>query len=415
MFQLPWEVRQTINTIEQAGYEAVVVGGPVRDLLREMPPHDWDIATSAPPEQIIALFPKTVPTGIKHGTVTVIIGDMPLEVTTYRREAEYQNHRKPEAVEFVSNLEEDLKRRDFTINAMAYRVEQEVVVDLFGGQADLKNGMIRAVGDARERFEEDALRMLRAVRFACKLDFKIEPQTLAAITEKAPLLSYISEERIAAELIASLCAATPQPFELLEQTGLATYCLSELSFWKPEDWKAAAIRLQRVPMDKKLRLAALFCQAGKTEEQCAVTAKKALKRLKLDNDTILGVTSILMHGNVSFPMQDAALKRLVRAVGESLLEATLWLSVITKQEEQQAEKWVAKTVLQYQNLKQRGEPVFLQQLNLSGTELKNEGISGKEIGVLLHALLEWVTDYPEYNQKTLLLERAKCMREEGMK
>lgn len=230
MFQLPQEVQQVIHTIEQAGFEAVIVGGPVRDLLRVQTPHDWDIATSARPEQVMEWFSKTIPTGLRHGTVTVLMGNMPLEVTTYRQEAAYQNHRKPTSVAFVSNLEEDLKRRDFTINAMAYRMSGEVV-DLFGGQADLKRGIIRAVGDARERFEEDALRMLRAVRFACKLDFEIEPQTLAAITEKAPLLQYISKERIAAELTAALCTGAPRHLLLLPQTGLAAYCLPEFASW----------------------------------------------------------------------------------------------------------------------------------------------------------------------------------------
>lgn len=414
MFQLPQEVQQVIHTIEQAGFEAVVVGGPVRDLLRAQTPHDWDIATSARPEQVMEWFPKTIPTGLRHGTVTVLMGNMPLEVTTYRQEAAYQNHRKPTSVAFVSNLEEDLKRRDFTINAMAYRMSGEVV-DLFGGQADLKRGIIRAVVDARERFEEDALRMLRAVRFACKLDFEIEPQTLAAITEKAPLLQYISKERIAAELTAALCTGAPRHLLLLPQTGLAAYCLPEFASWDWTDWENAVERLQRLPAEKTLRLAALFQKTGETPAQCAAAAKKALKYLKLDNHTISDVTAVLMQQTVSFPITDAALKRLVRAATEPLLETVLWLNAIDSYDGQRARQWVENTVRQYQTIGQRGEAVFLQDLALSGEDLKHVGISGKEIGELLRTLLEWVTEHPNDNQKALLLERAKSMRKAGLK
>ncbi len=414
MFQIPQEVQKVIHTIEQAGFEAVVVGGPVRDLLRAQTPHDWDIATSARPEQVMEWFPKTVPTGIRHGTVTVLLGNMPLEVTTYRQEAAYQNHRKPTSVAFVSNLEKDLKRRDFTINAMAYRMSGEVI-DLFGGQADLKRGIIRAVGDARERFEEDALRMLRAVRFACKLDFAIEQQTAAAMQEKAPLLQYISKERIAAELTAALCTAAPQHLLLLPQTGLAAYCLPEFASWNEADWENVVERLQRLPAEKTLRLAALFQETGETPAQCAAAAKKALKSLKLDNHTICDVTAVLMQQTVSFPAADAALKRLARAVGEELLETVLWLHAVENYDGQQVRQWVEDTAWQYQTIKQRGEAVFLQDLALSGEDLKNVGISGKEIGELLRALLEWVTEHPNDNQKVLLLKRANSLRKAGLK
>ena len=414
MFQIPQEVQQVIHTIEQEGFEAVVVGGPVRDLLRAQTPHDWDIATSARPEQVMKWFHKTIPTGIRHGTVTVLMGNMPLEVTTYRQEAAYQNHRQPTSVAFVSNLEEDLKRRDFTINAMAYRMSG-AVVDLFGGQADLERGIIRAVGDARERFEEDALRMLRAVRFACKLDFAIEQQTAAAMQEKAPLLQYISKERIAVELTAALCTAAPQHLLLLPQTGLAAYCLPEFVSWNEADWKNAIERLQQLPAEKTLRLATLFQKAGETPAQCAAAAKKALKSLKLDNHTISNVTAVLIQQIVSFPAADAALKRLARAVGEELLETVLWLHAVENYDGQQVRQWVEDAAWQYQTIKQRGEAVFLQDLALSGEDLKNVGISGKEIGELLRALLEWVTEHPNDNQKVLLLKRANSLRKAGLK
>lgn len=414
MYELPKEVNQVIHTIERAGFEAVLVGGPVRDLLRGATPHDWDIATSARPEQMMTLFPKTIPTGVQHGTVTVLVGNMQVEVTTYRREAAYQDHRKPESVEFVPDLMEDLKRRDFTINAMAYRTETGIV-DLFGGQEDLKNGIIRAVGDAQERFEEDALRMLRAVRFACKLDFAIEAQTLSAITEKAPLLRYISRERIAAELIAALCAPMPRHLLLLQQTGLATYCLPELSDWKGTEWETVVGLLERLPAEKNLRLAALFYREGQDTARCTALAEKTLIRLKLDNRTIYNVETILKNQKVSFPLSEPALKRLVRDVGEPLLEATLWLSAAVDNSERQSEAWVNETIQMYQKIKRQREAVFLRDLDLSGDDLKREGLDGKEIGRLLQALLEWVIEHPEQNRKNLLLERMRFMRKEGMR
>ncbi len=414
MYELPKEVNQVIHTIEQAGFEAVLVGGPVRDLLRGATPHDWDIATSARPEQMMTLFPKTIPTGVQHGTVTVLVGNMSVEVTTYRREASYQDHRKPESVEFVPDLMEDLKRRDFTINAMAYRTETGIV-DLFGGQEDLKNGIIRAVGDAQERFEEDALRMLRAVRFACKLDFAIESQTLSAITEKAPLLRYISRERIAAELIAALCAPMPRHLLLLQQTGLAAYCLPELFDWNGTEWETVVRLLERLPAEKNLRLAALFYREGQDTEPSSALAKKTLIRLKLDNRTIYNVETILKNQKVSFPLSEPALKRLVRGVGEPLLEATLWFSAAVDTSERQSEAWVNETIQMYQKIKRQREAVFLRDLDLSGDDLKREGLDGKEIGRLLQALLEWVIEHPEQNRKNLLLERMRFMRKEGMR
>ena len=197
---LPEKVLMIINNLQFHGYEAYAVGGCVRDSILARQPEDWDITTSARPQEIKRIFRRTVDTGIEHGTVTVLVGKDSFEVTTYRVDGEYEDNRHPKEVRFTNKLEEDLRRRDFTINAMAYNDEVRLV-DVFGGMQDLNHHLIRCVGDPRERFSEDALRILRAVRFSAQLDFPIEPETAAAVREMAPSLRNISAERIQAELV----------------------------------------------------------------------------------------------------------------------------------------------------------------------------------------------------------------------
>ena len=212
-----------IKKLQQAGYDAVIVGGAVRDTLLKLAVHDVDVATSALPEETKAVFSKTVDIGIEHGTVLVLDAGEPIEVTTFRTEGEYADHRRPDKVDFVTNLAEDLKRRDFTINAMAFRAKDDIV-DLFGGRDDLAAQIVRAVGKAEERFREDALRMLRAVRFSAKLNFTVEAETLAAITTCASDLQYIAIERIKSEFDQIVRSHHPyKAFQLLVDTGLANY------------------------------------------------------------------------------------------------------------------------------------------------------------------------------------------------
>lgn len=410
MFELPKEAKQVIHILKNAGFEAVLVGGSVRDLLSGNAPHDWDIATSAKPEEIMALFPKTIPTGLRHGTVTVCMEEMIFEVTTFRKEATYLNHRKPQSVSFVSALEEDLKRRDFTVNAMAYRLSGEVV-DLFGGREDLEKGVIRAVGQAAERFEEDALRILRAVRFACKLDFEPERETLEAMREKAELLQYISAERIAAELTAALCAPAVSHFMLLPQAGLTAYCLPELAEHSMKEWQEIINLLYRLPAKKELRWAALFC--GKSnEEKCAETARQTLKRLKVDNLTIRRVETILHCGAIPYPVSASALKQLVRETGEELAEDVLRFGFAKTNTAEQARERTEQTMRKYKEIKKRREPIFLHDLKISGRDLQTTGAMGAEIGHLLQKLLDLVTEHPEQNETSLLLEQARRMRGE---
>ena len=198
--QLPEKVNTIITLLHNAGFEAYAVGGCVRDSILGREPEDWDITTSAMPEETKELFDKTVDTGIEHGTVTVLLGREGFEVTTYRVDGKYEDSRHPKEVTFTRSLREDLKRRDFTVNAMAYN-EKDGLVDVFGGLSDLKKGKIRCVGDAKERFSEDALRILRGIRFAAQLGFSIDEKTKAGMKELAPTLKNISVERIQAELV----------------------------------------------------------------------------------------------------------------------------------------------------------------------------------------------------------------------
>ena len=224
--EIPAKAEKILNTLQSAGYEAYVVGGCVRDSLLNRTPGDWDITTSATPWQVKALFRKTVDTGLKHGTVTVLDGGEQFEVTTYRVDGTYEDGRHPSSVTFTGSLKEDLQRRDFTINAMAYN-KKDGLVDIFGGVRDLDRRLIRAVGDPEKRFEEDALRMMRAVRFAAQLDYKIDEDTAAAIGKLAPNLQKVSSERIRTELEKLLVSDHPEKLRTAYETGLTRYFLPE--------------------------------------------------------------------------------------------------------------------------------------------------------------------------------------------
>ena len=227
---LPDKVSYILDTLHSAGFEGYAVGGCIRDSLLGKEPKDWDITTSATPKEVKSLFPHTVDTGISHGTVTVLLEREGFEVTTYRIDGKYEDSRHPKEVTFTPNLLEDLKRRDFTINAMAYN-QKDGLVDAFDGVGDLRRGLIRCVGDAKQRFKEDALRLMRAVRFAAQLGFSIERETYAAICEMAGDLRRISVERIAAELVGLLVSDYPEKIRALYESGITSVILPEFHHW----------------------------------------------------------------------------------------------------------------------------------------------------------------------------------------
>ena len=286
---LPEKVKLIIERLESHGFEAYAVGGCVRDKILKRVPDDWDITTSAKPEEVKVLFCVTIDTGIKHGTVTVLIEKEGFEVTTFRLDGDYTDGRHPDNIEFTASLTEDLKRRDFTINAMAYS-ERRGLVDKFGGTEDLKNRLIRAVGIPEERFGEDALRLLRALRFAAQLNFEIEENTYKAVKNLSNTIEKVSAERVAKELEKLILSNNPDKMRLVYESGIMSVWLPELNEYFKNDIDKAEVYLKAMKSafyaDRKellmIRLSLLLERTG------AEAAYKALRRLKLDNETVRG-------------------------------------------------------------------------------------------------------------------------------
>lgn len=439
--KIPDNVSKIINILEKCGFEAYAVGGCVRDAFLGKEPADWDITTSARPEQVKALFNRTIDTGLKHGTVTIMMGKTGYEVTTYRIDGNYEDHRHPESVTFTSSLKEDLMRRDFTINAMAYS-DKRGLVDLFGGKEDLRQGIIRCVGNAEERFEEDALRMMRAIRFAGQLNFRIDPATLQAITVKRKLLANVSAERIQMELLKMLISDHPEVLRVAYESKLTEIFLPEFDrmmetpqnnphhMYNVGDHTLHALTyIQPNPI---LRLSILFHDMGKpatrtTDENgidhfhkhpkvsCDI-ANDVLKRLKFDNKTIQLVTTLISYHDTRF--KDPAcsgrrqVRRTIQKVGPTLFPYLL--DVMEADNKAQSsymreEKLsiIAETRLVYQEILDDGDCLTLKDLKINGNQLKALGIrEGKIIGAILNTLLSMVLEHPELNDYVYLKELA---------
>ena len=369
--QPPKYVIHILNTLERSGYEARLVGGCVRDTLLHRRPNDWDVATAAAPEAVTELFERTVPTGIRHGTVTVLYGGSACEVTTYRVEGAYSDHRRPDSVRFTSRLEEDLSRRDFTINAMAMDASL-AITDPFGGREDLSRRLIRCVGDARERFTEDSLRMLRAVRFAAQLDFALDSAALEAIAGCAPLCSALSPERVAAELRAVLASRDPDMVWLMADLGLLNAWLT------PREGERT--HLGALPRCARL---AHFCR---DLSRCgSITSTDTfLRSLRMDTrsvKTCSAAADILASGSRDY-------KRLLRDYGEDAV-----LAAYPKSRRLRA-------------VLRSGECWSLASLAITGGELAALGYAGRELGEELRRLLEHVIDCPEDNRPEILCKLA---------
>ena len=436
--ELPRKVVLIIKNLQRHGYDAYAVGGCVRDSILNRKPEDWDITTSAKPEQVKRIFRRTVDTGIEHGTVTVLIGKDGFEVTTYRVDGLYEDGRHPKEVTFTSRLEEDLKRRDFTINAMAYN-DDERLVDAFGGMRDLNYHLIRCVGDPKERFSEDALRILRAVRFSAQLAFPIEPETAEAIKSLAPNLEKISAERIQAELVKLLVSDHPERIQDACELGLTTVVLPE---WDDMvgvkqntphhkyDVAAHTVHaLQNVKNDKVLRLTMLFHDMGKpvmktTDENgrdhfkghaiaSEQIAKTVMKRLKFDNDTIRKVTKLVAYHDYRMEPTGANVRRAMHEIGVELFPYYLAVRLAdTKAQSSYERRGKLENIIQirelYRNALRNKECVTLKDLAVTGTDLINLGIApGKELGTLLNELLDMVIEDPAWNQKGKLCDYVK--------
>ena len=383
MYKLPKYVRDTLKTLSDAGHESYIVGGAVRDLMLGKNPTDYDVTTSAAPNEVVCLFRKTVNTGIKHGTVTAIVDNFPVEITTFRSDGNYSNHRSPENVQYLKSIDGDLARRDFTINAMAYNADVGVI-DLFGGKKDLTDGIIRAVGNPEKRFEEDALRILRAVRFAAKLNFKIEKITLDAVIKKSDLLKFISRERIFSEISKILVSDNPQFISVLLQSGALDFLglsyqnnlqgLCGVSNSLPLRFYTLARLCDADPImlctslkaDGKLKY---YCRQMQLSEQLALPPDR-------ENAKILMFKTDAETAHDFFEFKN-------KAEGKSNYNSAVIDEIITSK-----------------------EPYNYKQLNIGGEDITALGVKGKDVGKILEELMYEVIKYPQKNRKDILIKTA---------
>ena len=389
---MPHDVEWVIGKIREHGFEAFAVGGCVRDTLLDREPGDWDITTSARPEEIKGIFGKTVDTGLQHGTVTVIKNRSGYEVTTYRIDGEYHDGRHPESVEFTSNLKEDLKRRDFTINAMAYSHETGIV-DEFGGMDDLKNKVIRCVGLAHDRFTEDALRILRAIRFAAQLGFEIEEETYRAISDIAPNLKMVSKERIQVEMTKLLLSDHPEKVLMVEATGISPYVTADF----PAVFGRLGIaKLKTLPKEKSVRW------AGFLRHMNPAKVRAILKGLKLDNETIDNARMMVEAAQTPLVPEKPQIRRFLSRMSRYQFEGCLLLKELDGREQ------VAEIRRLWQEIEEAGDCISLKNLAVNGGDLMRAGMKqGKEFGEILAWLLELVLEEPALNEKEVLMEKVK--------
>ena len=434
---LPRDVNYIIETLYSNGYEAYAVGGCVRDTLLGRTPKDWDITTSAKPEEVKALFNHTIDTGILHGTVTVMLNHEGYEVTTYRIDGEYEDASHPKEVTFTANLVEDLKRRDFTINAMAYN-HKVGLVDEFDGVKDLENKIIRCVGNPMDRFSEDALRMLRAVRFAAQLGFSIEDKTQEAVKALAPTIKKVSAERIQVELVKLVTSEHPDEMRTVYELGLTKIFMPEFDTMmetkqlnKHHMYTVGEHSIQsmlNIRADKVLRLTMLLHDVGKP--QCRSTgedgqehyynhpkvgadiSKDILKRLKFDNDTIDRCYKLILYHDDRPAMTQRSIRKSISKIGlqqyPSLFEVkyadTMAQSMYKRDEKL---NYLEEYKAIFKDIIDSGQCVEKKSLAIGGKELMEIGMKpGKEMGLVLEKLYEKVLEEPEMNTEENLIEYA---------
>ena len=436
---IPWQCEKILKRFSDNGIEAYLVGGCVRDSLLGKTPKDWDICTEALPEQVIALFQdeKVILTGLKHGTVTVLLGAMPVEITTYRIDGEYEDNRHPKEVFFTGSLREDLSRRDFTINALAYHPDKGVI-DYFDGIGDLNRGLIRCVGDAASRYQEDGLRIMRAVRFACVLNFQFEEQTEAAIKEYSYLLRNIAKERIQVEFDKILTSSWAMyGLETLARLDCFPYFLPEICHtWQftqegglhQYDVFGHTLRMVNlVPAEVVLRLAALLHDIGKPyvwqmvdgkdefpqhDVVSAELAEQILERMRYDKKTIARVKMLISEHTRGLLPKEHNMRRAIADIG---VDGVRQLIQIKRADIQAHNDILAKEPLSIfddmeallQQILDRGDCCTLKQLAVSGKEITALGCKGKAVGDVLDFLLDIVLKNPDCNEKQYLLEQAR--------
>ena len=433
---MPQAVKEIIATLQQNNFEAYAVGGCVRDSILGREPNDWDITTSASPEEVKALFRRTIDTGIEHGTVTIMIDKVGYEVTTYRIDGKYEDGRHPTEVTFTRNLKEDLLRRDFTINAMAYN-DTDGLVDIFGGLEDIERKVIRCVGDPRARFTEDALRLMRAVRFAAQLGYTIEEETREAMKEIAGNLKKISAERIQVELVKTL--VSPNPFMMKDayELGLTKYFMPEFDLAMETEQhnrhhmytvgEHSLVATGHIRADKVLRLTMLMHDFGKplcitTDEEgidhyyghpakSEEMAEEILHRLKFDNDTIRKVCILIRHHDERIVPGLKYMRRAMARIGEEAFPELFEVQEadISAQSEYKKDTKLANLEANrkdYEEICAKKQCVSKATLAVTGKDLIACGMKpGKEIGAVLDAMLQDVIESPEHNEKEYLLKK----------
>ena len=385
----PKYVLQVLRSLKARGYVAYLVGGCVRDMVMGVHPNDWDICTSALPEQVLEVFPKARPTGIRHGTVTVEINSRHVEVTTFRSEGDYADHRHPNTVHFVGELTTDLSRRDFTINAMALSPDG-LLLDPFGGLEDIRRRCIRCVGQAPRRFEEDALRMFRALRFSARLDFSIAEDTLEAIREKAYLSASLAAERVRDEVEKTLLTKKPETVGQIAELGLLESFLAKPGEALPE--LSAAASLPRKALDRWMALCLALSRRGLISD-----VRDFLSALKLDSRTIRCCTDGLSILSGPKPSNAPEWKRLLCRMGVDTVScAARCLDALDGGGSSRELKAILKS----------GECFTMKHLAVTGDDLAELGLRGRELGEMLAFLLDYVIEYPANNRRELLLSLA---------
>ena len=437
MLKLKKSVDFLIKELLCAGHSAFCVGGAVRDLLLNKTPYDFDVTTSATPDEVKSIFSKTIDTGIKHGTVTVLVDNEPIEVTTFRADGEYLDSRKPESVTLVKDVKEDLSRRDFTINALCYN-DDEGLIDLFGGVDDLKNKVIRAIGDAQKRFREDALRILRAVRFSAQLGFKIEEKTKTAIKKCAPLVKNLSVERIIAEIDKIIMSDSPEHLKILYDLGVLELIMPEMCAcfrqeqnikWHIYDVGTHSVNvIKNCPKKLYLRYAALmhdwgkpYC-LGKNDEGedtfrnhanvSVELAQKFLAYYKFSNDNKDKIVRLVKFHDLEILPEKKYVKRAINKVGDDLFLDLCSLKradCLSQNLELTSPRldYIDELERIYKEIKENNEGISLKDLKVNGDDIKSLGFSGKKIGEILSFLLEHIIENPEDNEKEILIDLVK--------
>lgn len=434
----PESILNIMEVLKKSGHEAYAVGGCIRDSILGRAPKDWDIATNAKPEEVKRLFSKTVDTGLQHGTVTVLLNDEAYEVTTFRIDGDYEDGRHPSHVEFTNRIEDDLSRRDFTINAMAWNKERGII-DPFGGRADIESGMIRAVGSPDERFKEDALRMLRAVRFAARLRFDIDEATLQAMKENGKLINKVSAERIRDEINGILTADDPMKLTILRDTGILENILPEVEacFRTAQNNPHHAYNVGEhslravaaIENDVCLRWTMLLHDTGKavtrtTDEKgidhyyghpakSVAIANNVLRRLRFDHKSIEKILRLIKFHDHEILPQPKAVAKAVNAVGDDIFIDLMKVKRADKRGQipkdiEKGIRYVDAVERLYFELKEGNGCFSLKSLAISGRDLLNLGFSqGREVGIALKLLLDRVLEEPSINEKQYLTEIAK--------